>query len=89
MSQLSNILDDNMTDKKEGFSEKKMAMWKMKEEMLNSMNDKELRAFIKGYMMAQKMHFKQLSMLSGCGCSCSQSGSSCGCGNKECSCGKE
>ncbi len=82
-----------MNDNKEQFSEKKMQMWKMREELFNSMSDKELRAFIKGYMMAQRMVFKQLSS---CGChggSCHEGSSckseSCGCGNKDCNCGKE
>ena len=78
-----------MKDSKEGFSEKKMQMWKMKEEMLNSMSDKELRAFIKGYMLGEKMVLKQLGSMAGCGCGGSEQASSCGCGKEECSCSKE
>ena len=88
-----------MKDEKDVFSEKKQQMWKRREELLNAMSDKELRAFIKGYMMAERMVFKQLN--SGCGCqgggcqggSCqdgsSCKGESCGCGEKNCNCGKE
>lgn len=85
-----------MTDSKGNYDEQKMQMWKMKEEMLNSMNDKELRAFIKGYMMGQKAVIKQLSAMGECGssgCGCGQEssckGESCGCGKEECNCGKE
>ena len=82
-----------MTDEKNEFYERKMQMWKMKEELLNSMSDKELRAFIKGYMMAERMVFKQLKALNGCDCgSCSENssckGESCGCGGKGCNCSK-
>lgn len=74
--------------------EKKMQMWKMKEEMLNAMGDKELRAFIKGYMMGQKAVLKQLSAMDGCDCgdckcdSDSKEGS-CGCGKEDCNCSKD
>ena len=78
-----------MSDEKGEFSETKMQRWKMKEEMLNAMSDKELRAFIKGYMMAQRMVFKQLNAMSGCSCGDYHGGSSCGCGNKDCNCNKE
>lgn len=82
-----------MENSKDELSEKKIHMWKMREELLNSMSDKELRAFIKGYMMAQKMVFKQLNAMSGCDCGNYQGGSSCrsegcGCGSNECNCGK-
>ncbi|MDE1861266.1 MAG: hypothetical protein KGH72_06150 [Candidatus Micrarchaeota archaeon] len=75
-------------------SEDKMKMWKMKEEMLNSMTEKELRAFIKGYMMGQKSVLKQLSSMGGCSCGgCGSDSScnsdSCGCGKEECNCGKD
>jgi hypothetical protein len=72
--------------------ENKMEMMKMKEEMLNSMSDKELRAFIKGYMMGQKMVIKSMSSMGGCGCGEGESsckGESCACGKEECNCGKE
>ncbi len=74
--------------------EKKMEMWKMKDEMLSAMGDKELRAFIKGYMMGQKAVLKQLSAMGGsdcggCGCNSDSKGESCGCGKEDCNCGKE
>ncbi len=93
-----------MKDEKEEFSEKKKEMWKRREALLNAMSDKELRAFIKGYMMAERMVFKQLNSAGGCGggcqgggCQCgggcqegsSCKGESCGCGEKNCNCGKE
>jgi hypothetical protein len=81
-----------MKDSNESYDENKMKMWKMKEEMLNSMSDKELRAFIKGYMMGQKAVMKQLSAMGGCGsgggCGCGGE-QSCACGKEECDCGKE
>ncbi len=83
-----------MKDAQDNYSEK-MKMWKMKEELLNSMSEKELRAFIKGYMMGQKTVLKQLSSMGGCQCgdcgeeSSCKSDDSCGCGEKGCSCGKE
>ena len=81
-----------MADSTDGFSEKKERMWKMKEELLNSLSEKELRAFLKGYMMGERMAFKQ--MASSCDCGSCQCGSqckeeSCGCGQKNCNCGKE
>ncbi len=85
-----------MKEEKDEFYEKKMQMWKKREELLNAMGDKELRAFIKGYMMAERMVFKQLNAMNGCDCgscqgcsSCSCKDESCGCGNKDCNCGKE
>ena len=72
--ELSNKMDDNMKDAKDEFYEKKMQMWKKREELLNSMSEKELRAFIKGYMLAEKMVFKQLNSMSGCECGCCQGG---------------
>lgn len=85
-----------MKDEKDNFMEGKMKMWKMREELLNSMSEKELRAFIKGYMMGERKILKHLAS-SACGCqegscgsgSCSCGNDSCGCGNKECNCGKE
>lgn len=87
-------MDDNMKDSKDEFLEKRMQMWKKREEMLNSMSEKELRAFIKGYMMGQRQVFKQLNSMCGCGGGCQEGcssckGESCGCGNKDCNCGKE
>jgi hypothetical protein len=83
-----------MKDAKDEFFEKKMQMWKRREELLNSMSEKELRAFIKGYMMAERMVFKQLSSMCGCqGGSCQEGSSckseSCGCEEKDCHCDKE
>lgn len=82
-----------MKDAKDEFYEKRMQMWKKREELLNSMSEKELRAFIKGYMMAQRMVFRQLSSMCGCGGGC-QEGSSCKsepcrCNDKDCNCNKE
>lgn len=74
------------------FFEMKMEMMKKREEMLNAMGDKELRAFIKGYMMAERMVFKRMIELKECDCNCGSDGcggDSCGCGEKECDCGKE
>jgi hypothetical protein len=83
-----------MKDEKDEFSEKKRQMWKRREELLNSMSEKELRAFIKGYMMAERMAFKRLNSACGCQSGGCQEGSSCrsescGCGEKNCNCGKE
>ncbi len=72
-----------MKDEKDSFHEMRMNRWKMREELLNSMDEKELRAFIKGYMMGQRTVFKHLSAVNECG------SGSCGCGGKECNCGKE
>jgi hypothetical protein len=67
--------------------EMKMEMMKMMEERLNAMSDKELRSFIKGYLMGEEKAFKHLSaMTGGCGCG----GGKCpGCGQANCTCGKE
>ena len=70
-----------MKDEKGEFFERRMQMWKRREEMLNSMNEKELRAFIKGYMMAQRMAFRK-NRMHGCQCGCCQGGSSCNCSGK-------
>ncbi len=87
---------DQKTDK----MDYKMKMWKMRKEMLDSMNEKELRAFITGYMMAESKILRKLGSKcnggygcgsgSGCSCGCG-SGCSCGCGagsctNGECEC---
>ena len=60
--------------------ESRMKMWRMNQEMLNSMGDKELRAFITGYMMAESKILRKLGSRRGCGCGCG-----CSCGDK-CSC---
>jgi hypothetical protein len=83
-----------MKDQKGEFFEKKMQMWKMREELLNSMSEKEIRAFLKGYMMGERTVFRQLKSMCGCqGGSCQECSSckseSCGCGQKDCNCGKE
>ena len=78
-----------MKETKDSISEEKMKMWKMKEELLGSMNDKELRAFIKGYMMGEKMVLKQLASMGAGQCGCGCGGSSCGCRDESCACGKE
>ena len=72
---------------KDEFFEKKMQMWKKRDELLNSMSEKELRAFIKGYMMAERTVFKHLRSMNG---ECQGGGcQSCRCEEKECNCGKE
>ena len=79
-----------MNSEKTESHERKMEMWKKKEELLNAMNENELRAFIKGYMMGQKSIFKQIDSTNECGCGghCHEE-SSCRCGNNDCNCGKE
>lgn len=78
-----------MKDNKEEFFARKMEMWKKKEELLNAMSEKELRAFIKGYMMGQKSIFKQMNSEYECSCGvgCHEE-RSCGCGNEGCNCEK-
>jgi hypothetical protein len=79
-----------MKDEKEEFHARKIEMWKKREELLKSMDEKELRAFIKGYMMGQRSILKQMN--SECGCTsggCCREESSCGCGKEGCGCGKE
>jgi hypothetical protein len=71
-----------MKDEKGEFYEKKMQRWKMKEELLNSMSEKELRAFIKGYMMAERIAFRHLRPKHGCECESCHEGSSCRCEEK-------
>lgn len=98
------ILGVNMKDEKENFHERKMEMFKKREEFLKSMDEKELRAFIKGYMLAERITFKRLKSVVACGCdncceeSCRESSScgcgssgngSCGCGQENCNCGKQ
>ncbi len=62
--------------------ERKMAMWKMKKEMFDSMDEKELRAYITGYTMAEHMLLKKLLPKPECGCGCG-----CGCGGGQgCDC---
>lgn len=63
--------------------EYRMKMWRMREEKFNSMGEKELRAFITGYMTAESMLLRKLSKKHGC--SCGQHGGECGCG-QECNC---
>ncbi len=67
--------------------ERRMLMWKKRDEMLNALSEKELRAFIKGYMMGEHMVFRKLRKMNQCQCgSCG----SCGCGdNSSCNCDKE
>ncbi len=73
-------------------------MLKRREELLNAMGEKELRAFIKGYMMAERTAFKHMKSMGGCaggcgsqGCSCAGGcqGGSCGSEDKECNCEKQ
>jgi hypothetical protein len=73
-------MDQTKNERMEG----KMRMWKMRKEMLDSMSEKELRAFITGYMMAEKMILKQLGSQCGCGCGCGQQG--CDCKDDSCKC---
>ena len=72
-----------MTDEiKDEKMERKMAMWKMKKEMFDSMDEKELRAYITGYTMAEHMLLKKLLPKPECGCGCG-----CGCGGGQgCDC---
>lgn len=79
---------DEMKDEMEGMAgmmdkhfEMKMRMMKMRDDMLNAMDEKELRAFIKGYLMAQMQNKKRQGGGGGCGC-----GGHCGCGGGEGSC---
>ena len=95
------INDDNMEGKKEEFHARKMEMWKKREELLNTMSEQELRAFIKGYMMGQRSIFKQLDSTNGCGCEggcgcgngmkgpCGCNSENCNCKGKECNCENE
>jgi hypothetical protein len=67
---------------KEDRMEHRMKMWKMRQEMLNSMGEKELRAFISGYIMSQSMMLRKMGSRHGHGFGC---GHGCGCGS-ECNC---
>ncbi len=78
-----------MKNESDASCEKRMQRWKMREEMLNAMSEKELRAFIKGYMMAEHTIFRRMTQMcspSSCNCQeCSScKGESCDCGDKEC-----
>ncbi len=76
-----------MEDQKEKFHERRMEMRKKMEELLNTMDEKELRSFIKGYMLGEMKASKR--MKHGCGrgsCNCNNASSGCGC---EGGCGKE
>ncbi len=48
--------DEARNERMEG----RMKMWKMRKEMLDSMSEKELRAFINGYMMAESMMMRRM-----------------------------
>ncbi len=72
-----------MKDENGGHHEMRMRMWKMREELLNSMGEKELRAFIKGYMMGQHMLLRKFRKHGGCGGNGERCGGNCG-GNREC-----
>lgn len=76
-------MKDEMKDEK---IERKMKMWKMRKEMLDSMGEKELRAFITGYLMAEAKMLRKLIPSGSCGCGCGGGGCNCGCGSG-CSCG--
>lgn len=69
------------------FLDKRMEMWKRREEMLSKMDEKELRAFIKGYMMSQGMLLRMLKPKHKCneGCGCGN----CNCVSGNCNCGAE
>ena len=76
-------MKDEMKDDR---MERRMKMWKMRKETLDSMDEKELRAFITGYMMAERMILKKLSPKKDCGCGC-RCGNGCSCGNESgCGC---
>jgi hypothetical protein len=76
-----------MEDQKEKSPERRMEMRKKMEELLNTMDEKELRSFIKGYMLGEMKASKR--MKHGCGrgsCNCNNASTGCGC---EGCCGKE
>jgi hypothetical protein len=71
-----------MEQEKNGWKHKE-EMWRWKKEMLAAMGEKELHAFITGYMMAEKMVLKSMSSGRGCGCGC---GPECSCKGGTCKC---
>lgn len=79
---------DCMKDEmKAGKMEAKMAMWKMRDEMLKSMDEKELRAFVTGYLMAESMLLKKLGSKGSCSCGCGCGyGQGCNCNAESCNC---
>lgn len=80
---VGNWMDEMKDETKADMMEGKMRMWKMKREMLDAMSDKELRAFITGYMMAESKILRKLGSTCGCGCGCGQGGN-CGCSSCNC-----
>lgn len=70
-----------MAKEEKDWMERKAEMWKRKEALLDSMSEKELRAFIRGYMMGQRQASKGAHQ--GCGCG---GGGSCNCGQGSCNC---
>lgn len=70
-------MDQTRAERMEG----RMKMWKMRKEMLDSMSEKELRAFITGYMMAESKILRKLGSRGSCGC-----GQGCGCNGASCNC---
>lgn len=70
-----------MKESKGDHNEMRMQMWKKRDEMLKSLSDKELRAFLKGYMMGEHMAFRRARKIikaSNCGsCGCGCCGNSC------------
>ncbi len=80
-----------MNEDRKELNKGKMEMWKKMEELLNSMDQKELKAFIRGYMLGERTAAKKMRN-DGCGggaCVCSGASSACGCGKEECRCGEE
>ncbi len=78
--------DEMKGEKMEGM----MKMWKMRKEMLDSMGEKELRAFITGYIMAESKILRKLGSRHGCGCGCSCGcGQGCDCKGGSCDCGNK
>ena len=82
---------DRMESKNDS-TDQKMKMWKMRKEMLDALGEKELRAFITGYMMAESKMMRKMGSKCSCGCTCCSGcscGSSCNCKGDSCTCSKE
>lgn len=78
-------------DKKGDKMDHKESRWQARKEMLEAMDEKELRAFILGYMMGQKLILKKMVQMNSSSCEsggCNCGGGSCGCGGS-CNCENE